>query len=146
MPLPILALVTAGALLGDLRHPLHTSLTQIRLDATRGIATVTLRVFSQDLPSLVNDDAIRGFLLAGLLVTDPAGRPIPLQFQRRRVESDVTYFELMLDAPRGLTNLRILNRLLWDRFGDQINILQAQYGGRQASLLFLKGDAPKSLP
>jgi len=36
--------------------------------------------------------------------------------------------------------------VLFERFPDQINIVQAAYDGRRESLLFAPGDAPRALP
>jgi hypothetical protein len=46
----------------------------------------------------------------------------------------------------GLTGTRIRNRLLCDRFPDQVNVVRATYDGRSATLLFTPGDPAKPLP
>ena len=55
---------------------------------------------------------------------------------------------LCLRAPsfQGVSGLRVRVALLFERYADQINIVQASYAGRRAALLFTCGDAAKALP
>jgi hypothetical protein len=58
----------------------------------------------------------------------------------------VLVLTLSAPAPAGLSGARIWHGVLAERFGDQVNIVQARYGGRSATLLFTAGDGPKPLP
>jgi len=44
-----------------------------------------------------------------------------------------------------MSGLRVRVALLFDRYDDQINIVQVTYHGRRVSLLFTRGDASKPL-
>ncbi len=46
----------------------------------------------------------------------------------------------------GLAGSRVDNRILTDRFADQVNVVRATYGRRTATLIFTRGDGPKALP
>jgi hypothetical protein len=40
----------------------------------------------------------------------------------------------------------VSSKLLFDKYRDQINIVQATYDGRKANLLFTEGENEKKLP
>jgi hypothetical protein len=48
-------------------------------------------------------------------------------------------------APAGPVGLRVTHKVLFDLYADQINIVQAAYGGKRISLLFTRGDGFKRL-
>jgi hypothetical protein len=58
---------------------------------------------------------------------------------------DAFLFCLRASAPEGLKGLRVRVAILFERYDDQINIVQASNGGRRTALLFLSGDQPKPL-
>ena len=74
------------------------------------------------------------------------GHPVPLHLDTLRAEGVVLVLTLSAPAPQGLSGTRIWHGVLAERFADQVNIVQARYGGRSASLLFTPGDGPKPLP
>ena len=41
--------------------------------------------------------------------------------------------------------LRVRSALLGEKFADQIDLVQAEYGGRRASVPFTRGDRAKAL-
>lgn len=130
-------------------HPLHTTLTQLSYAAADRTVVVSVRAFADDFRAVagdVSDSAAFGYLTTVLTLSDPAGRTLPLAWCGARRTGDLLWLCLHAPAPRGLAGLRVDARLLFDRFEDQINIVQASYGGRQVSLLFVRGDHPKPLP
>jgi hypothetical protein len=145
-------LLAAAALALPPAHPLHTTHTD--LVERDGTIAVTVRSFTDDLanavrqdrPDLVPDDsALARYVRARLVLSDPEGRPLPLRWLGRRTQGDLTLLELACRAPR-LAGVRVTNRLHFERFLDQVNIVQARYGGRTATLLFTPGTGPKVLP
>ena len=141
-------------------HPLHTTITTITYDAASHQATVTVRVFANDLDTAIARRA-HGRVLASILASDasrfaylasvftavgPDGRELPVQWCGSRVTGDLLWACLRLMAPRGLSGARIRNQALTELFDDQVNVVMADYDGRRESLLFTKGDAAKPLP
>jgi hypothetical protein len=63
-----------------------------------------------------------------------------------RRTGDLLWLCLRAPAAQGLSGLRVRVALLFDRYADQINIVQATYGGRRVALLFTSGDEAKPLP
>ncbi len=80
-----------------------------------------------------------------LVLHDRGGRPLPLEWIRRRTEGDLALLDLRCRA-RSLAGVRVANGLHFELFADQVNIVQARYGGRTATLLFTPGGAPQVLP
>ncbi|MGH7629408.1 MAG: DUF6702 family protein [Gemmatimonadales bacterium] len=139
------ALVT-GPLLGA--HPMHTSVTELAHEPASRTVAVTVRVFADDFTAAAGagDSAAAAYLRPRLTLTDRAGRPIALRWERLEPAGAALLLRLRGDAPAGLAGVRVTHTLLCDRFDDQINIVRATYAGRGASLLFTRGDPPKTLP
>ena len=92
------------------------------------------------------DSAAAAYLRPRVTLTDGEGRAIVLGGSEREPAGDALLIRLRGDAPAGLAGARLRHTLLCERFADQVNIVQARYGGRSASLLFTPGDAAKQLP
>lgn len=129
-------------------HPLHSTLTTIAWHDDRRLLEVAVRVFTQDLAdaagSAVSDSAACGYATSVLSIRDAAGRALHATTCAIERAGDVTWVRLDIPAasPAGL---RALNAFLFDRFPDQINIVQANLAGRARTILFTSGDGPKPL-
>ena len=139
------------AVLGALTfHPLHTTLTQLAYRDRDHMVEATVRVFADDfraaLRADVSDSAAVSYLRSTFTLADQAGRPLPIAWCGLRRTGDLLWLCLRAPVAPGLSGLRVYVALLFDRYADQINIVQASYAGRRAALLFTSGDAPKSLP
>jgi hypothetical protein len=130
-------------------HPLHTTLTQVTYrDADRTLE-LTVRAFADDfraaLKADVTDSAAAAYLRSTVTVFDRSGRALALSWCGLRRVEDAFLFCLRASAPEGLKGLRVRVAILFERYDDQINIVQASNGGRRTALLFLVGDLPKPL-
>ena len=141
-------MLSALALLALLagRHPIHSSSASLTLTPGAARATLLLRVFAEDFPPGRDAGATERYLAARFALSDAAGRALPLRLEAARLEGPVLTLQLSVAVPRGLSGLRIWHGVLAERFSDQVNLLQARYGGRSLSLLFTAGDGPKPLP
>ena len=142
------ALVATLALLAA--HPLHTTLTQLTYrDADRSVE-VMVRGFADDFRAAlgedVTDSAASAYVRSGVTIADRTGRPLPAAWCGLKRTGDVLWLCLRARAPLGPRGLRLRVALLFDRYADQINIVQASYDGRRAALLFTRDDALKPLP
>ena len=79
-------------------------------------------------------------------LADRSGRVLQLGWEGAATEGDVLVIRLRVAAPAGLSAVRVKSELLSDRFEDQVNVVRAVYGGRTATLLFVRGDPAKALP
>jgi uncharacterized protein DUF6702 len=142
------ALVAALALLAA--HPLHTTLTELAYrDADRTVEA-SVRVFADDFRAALGrdpeDSAAAAYVRSTFTLADDAGQPLAVAWCGLKRSGDVLWLCLRAPAPQGLSGLRVRVALLFDTYGDQINIVQARYGGRRAALLFTSGDPLKALP
>jgi hypothetical protein len=141
-------------------HPLHTTITTITYDAASHQATVTVRVFANDLDTAITRRA-HGRFLASVRASDsssfaylssvftaagPDGRALSVRWCGSRLTGDLLWACLRLATPGGLSGVRIRNQALVELFDDQVNVVMAEYDGRRESLLFTRGDAAKPLP
>lgn len=135
-----------------LAHPLHTSMTALAYDPASGQATATVRAFASDIGAALagqhhapplSDSA---YVLSVFAMVDPTGRPMRLTWCGARRTGDVLWLCVRAPAPRGLSGLTVADRVLFDVFDDQVNIVAAEYDGRRTTLLFTKGDPPRRLP
>jgi hypothetical protein len=149
--------VALGAARG-VRHPLHTTLTRIARGAEARTLDVTVRVFVDDFSAAVArrggaggpavtpppDSAAHAYVAAALTLTDGAGHRVPLRWVGARRTNDLLWLSFVAGVPTA-DGLRVANQLLVELHADQVNIVQADVGGRRTSLLFTRGDGPKPL-
>jgi hypothetical protein len=130
-------------------HPLHTTLTQVAYREADRTLELTVRTFADDfraaLKADVTDSAAAAYLRSTVTVFDRSGRALALSWCGLRRVEDAFLFCLRASAPEGLKGLRVRVAILFERYDDQINIVQASNGGRRTALLFLPGDQPKPL-
>ena len=132
-------------------HPLHTTLTTITWDSRTHTIQVAVRVFTQDLSDAVArgtvaspDSAVCRYARAALVLRDRAGRPLATGLCAIERTGDVTW--IRLEAPaRDPTGFRLLNAFLFEQFDDQVNVVQANLGGRMQTMVFTRGDGPKPI-
>lgn len=135
-------------------HPMHTAAAELVQEDPRGPATVSLRVFAEDLRTAVPtspdaaaaDSAMARYLRGTFALADRTGRPVPLAWAGAERAGDVIVLHLRGNVPGGLAGARVTSLVLCDRFQDQVNIVRAVYGGGTATLLFTRGEGSKALP
>jgi uncharacterized protein DUF6702 len=139
--LPVLIAMTGA----PRAHPLHTTLTTIEWRAETRTVQVAVRVFSQDLRAAVARapaDSACGYARRAFVLTDASGRVLGAERCTVQEAEEVTWIRLeaRVAAPAGL---RVLNAFLFESFGDQVNVVQANLAGRSRTMLFTRGDEPK---
>ncbi|MEP7382776.1 MAG: DUF6702 family protein [Gemmatimonadota bacterium] len=140
-------------------HPLHTTVAELRL-APDGVLSVSLRTFSDDfsaavaratktavLPDhMVSAEAASRYVREALTL-QVAGAAVVLRLVSQRRDGDVTLLEFRAERPSvTLRGARVLNRMLMEFHGDQVNLLKATYDGRSFTTLFSQGAVAKALP
>lgn len=141
-------------------HPLHTTITDLGYRREQRALRATIRVFADDfgravlglsasaaapVARAVSDAAITVYVRGHFTVSGPDGRALPLSVCGVRRSGDLVW--VCVDAawagePAGL---RLENRMLFELYRDQINIVQATLDGARQSLLFTAGDRSKAL-
>ena len=140
-------------------HPLHTTLTELTT-LPDGTPQIVVRVFLDDFSAAVTrrvptpgalipvppDSAVARYLGETVLLTDGAGRRAPLVLAGMRRTDDLVWVTLRAPSVRSMTGAHLTMRVLFDRWDDQVNIVQSAVGGRRQTLLFTKRDASSPKP
>ncbi len=135
-------LLLAAAMLMPLGgHPMHTSSAEL---VERGDSvTVTIRAFADDIGTVAG---LPDYTREHFRLLDRAGTAVPLAWDGSERQDDVVVLRLRGRLGGGLAGGRVENRILTDRFADQVNVVRAMYGRRTTTLIFTRGDGPKALP
>jgi len=123
------------------RHPMHTSSAELvhGADSVR----VVIRVFADDIAAV---GAMRPYLEERFGIVDRSGQSVRLEWAGSEAAGDVLTIRLRGRIAGGLSGAKVDDRVLIDRFADQVNVVRAAYDGRSATLIFTRGDGPKPLP
>lgn len=141
-------------------HPLHSTITELVTDLTRGTVRATIRVFADDLRAAVLrsagsrsvtaegaawDAALLTYAARTFTLEDARGRPLPLRSCGVRRTADLLWLCVEAGLPRDGAPLRVRNAMLCELYEDQVNVVQGNVGGSRRSLLFVRGDRMKEL-
>jgi hypothetical protein len=159
----LLILLSSSRLLDA--HPLHTSLAELTYDAAAREIRLSIRVFVDDLikasaayarqrsagvgtlsKPASTESPILAYARFAFVVADRAGKRLSLASCGGKRVGDLMWLCFHSSAPLGPAGFQIADRILFDLYSDQINIVQAAYGGQKPSLLFTRGDGFKRLP
>ena len=149
-----------GAVAHASAHPLHSTITELVLDPSRGTVRATVRVFADDLRSAVTraahgrtppsagatwDAAVVAYATSVIAFQDASGRAVPLRSCGLRRTGDLLWVCLEGGAVRDVGTLQLRNAMLCELYEDQVNVVQGVVGGARRSLLFVRGDRFKAL-
>ena len=140
-------------------HPLHTTLTEVTLDAPRHMVRAVIRVFADDFATAAaarerragrakgpgQADTGVAYVLSAFQLSGADGRPLPLRSCGTRRSGDLLWVCVEGAAPVNPTALRLRNAMLCDLFDDEVNIVRATLAGAVRSTLFTRGDGPKPI-
>ena len=142
--------------LGLAIHPLHTSFAQVTFDTRAKTVDVSLRVFVDDYTSAAEAWAranraqgaspIVEYATASFALRASNGSRVMFQPCGDKRVGDLMWVCLrgqFAGQPSGST---VISRILFERFDDQVNIVQTSYDGRKSNLLFTSDDAAKRIP
>jgi hypothetical protein len=139
----LLAGVVSCLLVG---HPMHTSGAELTGERD-GSVQVMLRVFADDFAAAASaPDGPSGYLRDRFVLLGDSGEPVKLSWDVGRPSGDVLILHGRGRVRGGLAGARMANRVLTERFEDQVNVVRATYDGRSATLIFVRGDGLKPLP
>jgi hypothetical protein len=140
-------------------HPLHTTLAELSYDPAARVLNVSLRVFADDFAAAVArrtgvravgatppDAAMFRYVAERFAVATPGAAPVAWRWCGVRREGDVLLLCLRATDVRPLAGARVRSALLTEVFADQVNLVQANYGGRRRMILFTPRDGAKPLP
>ena len=137
-------------------HPLHTSMAELTHDPKSGVITVSVKVFRDDLGraarararsshSLSSSAQAVNYVISAIRLADISGVPIAMGFCGISDTGDLTVVCLRGRERNRGNGISVSNRVLFDQFRDQINVMAAEYDGRKSHHLFAPGDPPAVL-
>lgn len=126
------------------RHPIHAA--RLELVASGRAVVATLRVYRDDFSVARDSVAVAAYVARTLRLTDGRGAPIALTPTAIVAEGDRLRITLRGTAGAPLARGRLGFALLQERFADQVNVAEARIDDRRGQLVFLRGDAPQTLP
>lgn len=141
-------------------HPLHTSFAEITHDPRSGALVISLRVFVDDFtkasnahqqrlisrnPRSARQSPLISYAIASFTVADEAGRPLVLESCGGKRAGELMWLCFKARVVSPPKSIRVSNRILFDTFKDQINVVQATLGQRKANALFTPGDGTRRL-
>ena len=127
-------------------HPLHTSFAQVKIDSRAGVIDVSLRVFIDDFTAgaRAQEKSNADYARSTLLIRDAKGAAIPFASCGEKRSGDLMW--ICLRAHAASRPATVFSQVLFERFDDQVNVVQAIYDSRKSNLLFANGDREKRLP
>jgi hypothetical protein len=149
----LLLLPLAGAV--PALHAYHSTLMELRYNATKKQLEVSVKVFTDDFekaisqgqPAHVNlsDTGPRplvlttAYLQRTLQFKTAAGAPLPLQVLVMQAEKDGYWLYCKVPLPGPMPSVQLRQGMLLDVFGDQMNIVNYEAGDKKQSALFRAG-------
>jgi hypothetical protein len=140
-------------------HPLHTTLAELSYDPATRVLNVSLRVFADDFAAAVArhagartvgalppDSAMFRYVVQRFALAAPGAAPVALHWCGVRRSGDVLLLCLRATAVPALAGAHVRSTLMNESFTDQVNLVQASYGGRRRMLMFTPRTGVKPLP
>ena len=136
-------------------HAYHSTITELRYNATKKQLELSVKVFTDDFekaisegqPAHINltDTGPRPLALSTayiqrtLQVSTAAGAPLPLQVLGMQAEKDGYWFFCKVPLPGPVPGIKLRQAIMLDVFGDQMNIVNIEAGDKKQSALFRAG-------
>ena len=136
-------------------HAYHSTITELRYNTAKKQLELSVKVFTDDFekaisqgqPAHVNlSDAgprplvlSTAYLQRTLRISTAAGKALPLQVLGMQAENDGYWFYCKVPLPGPTPAVQIRQAVLLDMFGDQMNIVNVEAGGKKQSTLFRAG-------
>ncbi|MBD2768263.1 hypothetical protein IC235_10200 [Hymenobacter sp. BT664] len=137
------------------RHAYHSTITELRYNPAKQQLELSVKVFTDDFekalsagqpaPVSLSSPGPRplalttAYLQRTLQFKTAAGAPLPLQVLGLQAEQDGYWIYGKVPLPSPLPSVQLRQAMLLDVFGDQMNIVNIESGGKKQSALFRAG-------
>ena len=134
-------------------HPLHTTLSEVTIDRTRGTVRVVVRVFADDFGTALEamgrtgswSERAAAYVHRAISIADDAHQPIAMRDCGTRQQGDLLWLCSEATVGARTAHLSLRDQMLCDLFADQVNVVRVTDGIKTRSMLFTRGDPEKSL-
>ncbi|HEY6063484.1 MAG TPA: DUF6702 family protein [Chitinophagaceae bacterium] len=149
LAIPMLGvLLSAGKAPGP--HPFHVSVVEINHNATDKTLEISCKIFTDDFEKvlvqnyktrvdLINppnkaamDTLVKKYIFSHLFLSAD-GRPVKLSYIGFERESEAVYGYVQADGIPAVKKIEVTNKLMYDLFTDQINLMHVIVGGNRKS-------------
>jgi len=157
-----LSLLVVALAPGASAHRYHTSVTRLEYNAEEHLAEITVQTFADDIEAALSrrsgaagnvrldsskkTNALVLDYLRTVFELKTGDAEVELQWIGMELKGYTVWIYLQAKAPEGLSKASLRNKLLFDLFADQVNIVNVLNDGKRASLVFKRGDAAKEIP
>lgn len=141
-----------------LAHKFHTSFTEANYNAEAGTLEVTLRTFPDDLEAAVRrrapatppaagdrkkefEERVAAYVAETFRVRTTSGDPVKISWVGMDAGADSAWLYFEAPLPAGTESVGLSNRLLFDLFDDQINLVNLKTKEKRVALRFERGKA-----
>jgi len=131
-------------------HKFYVSITQVDYVEEKKSVQITSRIFTDDFERMLRkrydktitlgnnniayDAYIKKYLLSSIKVS-VNGKPAILNFVGKEYEDDITYCYLEIENVRKIKSFEISNRVLFDLFKGQENIVRTKINSKNKSFI-----------
>ena len=128
-------------------HPLHTSLAKISIDGSGRNVSVSIRVFADDfeLAAAASRLSTTEYARRAVSVTDSHGSVVGLEPCGVVRKVDLLWICLKGRAASNAGRGTVTSTILFERFGDQINVVTTELEGKSRKFLFTPGSKPRRI-
>ncbi len=160
LALLLLAYLSGASSPRALAHTFHTSLMRLEYNAQEQTAEITVQVFAHDLETILTRRAGKSvrldkspdsaaltlrYLQDSFTLKNRDGQTKKLSWVGMEAEADAVLLYVETKMPEGFTGAQLRNQIFFDLLDDQINLVNARYGGAKTDLAFRAGDGFKPL-
>ena len=156
--LAIVALALVAATRPLTAHPLHTSFTEIARERSGHVA-ISIRLFADDFGATIDslsrlpanrgsamDVVARAYFERSVALVDRSGASVPLTWCGMNSTEGLTFLCARSVGPVSEKALRFRNKLMFDRFSDQLSIVRWTSDAKTQTLVLSARSAEGSLP
>jgi hypothetical protein len=152
----LLVLVMLGTFSKAEAHPYHVSIAEVKFNPKTQALEIAIKVFTDDLEQTLSDAAkktvnlqqspevksqLAAYLKITLQVENNVKQVLPQKFLGFETEDDAQWLYLEIPVkPEQLKQLTFRNKVLFETFEDQINLMNITLNGQKKTLLFKQND------
>lgn len=141
-------------------HNYHTSLTRIDFNKEAKSLEIEINVFNHDLEKVLEkknkkrvdfdksaeiDKMIFDYLQETFLIKDEKGNLFKTVWIGREIKTDMTTAFIEIDNVESAENLKILNKIFFESFSEQTNLVAFHNDEKKVDIKFFRGDDFKNL-
>lgn len=141
-------------------HNYHTSLTRIDFNEAAKSLEIEINLFNHDLEKVLEakskkrvdfdkdkeiDKLIFDYLNETFLIKDASGNLLKARWIGKESKTDMTTAFIEIDNVESVENLKLQNKIFFESFSEQTNLVAFHFDEKKSDLLFKAGDDFKIL-